>query len=221
MKRFKLGFTLAEVLITLSIIGVISALTLPSLTINHKKNVTTAQVKRVVNRILNAQVMAEANGKYLDLIDDDSLADVFLSQLPVQTRCLNGEDSCGLTTFKTLHRGDAGLALDPDVHRYMLTDGTYMAFVDESTENSPRFTIYFDINGSDGPDVMGHDVFALLFAKDENTGNYRPFTAPADYEGRFKKDGYGCKGNSEEGVTTNGKYCLWRIMTDGYKINYW
>ena len=40
----KKGFTLAEVLITLGIIGVVAALTLPSLITNYRKKQTVAQL---------------------------------------------------------------------------------------------------------------------------------------------------------------------------------
>ena len=43
----KKGFTLAEVLITLGIIGVVAALTLPSLITNYRKKQTVAQLKKV------------------------------------------------------------------------------------------------------------------------------------------------------------------------------
>ena len=40
------GFTLAEVLITLGIIGVVAALTLPSLITNYQKKQIVAQLKK-------------------------------------------------------------------------------------------------------------------------------------------------------------------------------
>ena len=44
--RRKIAFTLAEVLITLGIIGVVAALTLPSVIQNYKKQVTVTQLKK-------------------------------------------------------------------------------------------------------------------------------------------------------------------------------
>lgn len=43
MKR---AFTLAEVLITLGIIGVVAALTIPTLMSNHRANVTMQKLKK-------------------------------------------------------------------------------------------------------------------------------------------------------------------------------
>ena len=49
-----LAFTLAEVLITLGIIGVVAALTLPSQVANYKKQVLVTQLKAEVNIIENS-----------------------------------------------------------------------------------------------------------------------------------------------------------------------
>lgn len=41
------GFTLAEVLVTLGIIGIVAALTMPTLIENHRKQVLRTQVKKI------------------------------------------------------------------------------------------------------------------------------------------------------------------------------
>ena len=52
-KRRKLAFTLAEVLITLGIIGVVVAMTLPTLIANYQKQVYVNQLKRTVSVLDN------------------------------------------------------------------------------------------------------------------------------------------------------------------------
>ena len=47
----RLGFTLAEVLVTLGIIGVVSAMTLPTLVKNHQRQVYVTQLQKVVNEL--------------------------------------------------------------------------------------------------------------------------------------------------------------------------
>lgn len=49
-----LGFTLAEVLVTLGIIGVVAALTMPTLVSNHKKAVLKSQFKKAFSTISQA-----------------------------------------------------------------------------------------------------------------------------------------------------------------------
>ena len=48
MKKLN-AFTLAEVLITLGIIGVVAAMTLPTLIQNHQKQVYATQLKKSIN----------------------------------------------------------------------------------------------------------------------------------------------------------------------------
>ncbi len=48
MKKLKFGFTLAEVLITVGIIGVVSAITIPMLVTNYQKRLTITRLKKSV-----------------------------------------------------------------------------------------------------------------------------------------------------------------------------
>ena len=57
----KMAFTLAEVLITLGIIGVVAALTLPSLIQEHKKHDTELRLEKFYSVINQAIIMAEAD----------------------------------------------------------------------------------------------------------------------------------------------------------------
>lgn len=56
----KYGFTLAEVLITLGIIGVVAALTLPGLVQNHAKITVEAKLKKFYTNINQAIMLSEA-----------------------------------------------------------------------------------------------------------------------------------------------------------------
>ena len=53
------AFTLAEVLITLGIIGVVAAMTMPSLMQNYKRQQATARIKKFVSVINQALISAE------------------------------------------------------------------------------------------------------------------------------------------------------------------
>lgn len=53
------AFTLSEVLITLGIIGIVAAMTLPALTAKYKKIVTATQLKKSYTTILQAFTMAQ------------------------------------------------------------------------------------------------------------------------------------------------------------------
>ena len=65
----KKGFTLAEVLITLGVIGVVAALTLPNLLQNHQKKVFVAQLQRTVNLISNSATALQGDNNAASLSD--------------------------------------------------------------------------------------------------------------------------------------------------------
>ncbi len=79
----KKGFTLAEVLITLGVIGVVAALTMPSLISNYQKKMWVAQLQKSVSTL--------EQGFQKMLADDgvDSLGDTAVFAL------LNNQSACG------------------------------------------------------------------------------------------------------------------------------
>lgn len=58
--KLKCAFTLAEVLITLGIIGIVAAMTMPALIANHRKKVFTTKVKYTYNIVSNALLSSVA-----------------------------------------------------------------------------------------------------------------------------------------------------------------
>ena len=64
-KKKKAAFTLAEVLITLGIIGIVAAMTLPALMANGRKQETVARLKKFNSMMLQAILLSENdNGPY-------------------------------------------------------------------------------------------------------------------------------------------------------------
>lgn len=64
--NMKKSFTLAEVLITLGIIGVVAAMTLPSLIGNYKKRETVTILKKAYSEISQALKMAEVDNEFME-----------------------------------------------------------------------------------------------------------------------------------------------------------
>ena len=72
-KSRKAAFTMAEVLITLGIIGIVAAMTLPALIQKHQKNLAVNQLKVAYSKLYNATLMAESDyseTKYWTYFDD-------------------------------------------------------------------------------------------------------------------------------------------------------
>ena len=66
-KHLKCAFTLAEVLITLGIIGVVAAMTIPTLVANYQKKVLVSQLQKTVATISNAAKLLMAQEQTFNL----------------------------------------------------------------------------------------------------------------------------------------------------------
>ena len=114
----KNAFTLAEVLITLGIIGIVAALTIPTLIQNHKKSVVVSKLKKISSTIGQSYNSATAELGYepsneginLKAKDSDSALKVFNK---IYTPYLNGAK---------VEKGQLG------VYAY-LNDGTAIYFI--------------------------------------------------------------------------------------------
>ena len=67
MTKFNNGFTLAEVLVTLGIIGVVSAMTVPTLMQNYQRQSYVTQLHKVYNEVSQAMVQYQNDRNALNL----------------------------------------------------------------------------------------------------------------------------------------------------------
>ena len=81
MKKEK-GFTLAEVLVTLVIIGVVAAITIPTLMQNYKQNETSSKLKKFYSMMKQVYLKSELdNGKFEDWENNISSEHYFTTYL--------------------------------------------------------------------------------------------------------------------------------------------
>lgn len=97
----KRGFTLAEVLISLGIIGVVSAITMPALTANYQKKTYEAQIKKAYNTI-SVAIQTYMAQEGVDNLQDSALVQTITQQATSvnQTHQLN-ERQKALDEFAT------------------------------------------------------------------------------------------------------------------------
>ena len=85
--KIKTGFTLAEVLITLGIIGVVAAMTLPALVRKYREKILVSQVKKSYAELQNALKMYAAKNECTDIScisDLNSTSDELMQKLSSQ-----------------------------------------------------------------------------------------------------------------------------------------
>ena len=218
MKQYK-GFTLAEVLITLGIIGIVAAMTIPSL----MQNTQDFQLKQAWKKEFSAIVQAYNRVKQDEGGDLSAFYSVGNGTTPIVQglgNYLTFFQSCGVpyagdyynicgsnptvnvTTnpYKT-QDGNAVHFTNLIEGQYILKDGAQLYF---RTANAGRLIILVDVNGfKKGPNTAGKDLFGIsastdwikpLGAPDTGTENSCNTTALCSGSGVYGYAGIYCAG---------------------------
>lgn len=156
-----LAFTLSEVLLTLGIIGVVAALTIPNLVENYQKNQTAIQLKKVYSMFENAEKMAEVDygpstSWDYTLSVSDFMQTYYKTYLKLLKESQTNDDNnlFGKTINYTNINGDAVSYVNFG-YRAILADGTIIRV----SKNGQFIILSADINGIKGPNKLGRDVF--------------------------------------------------------------
>ena len=228
MKRFgirrafgggnRVAFTLAEVLITLGIIGVVAAITLPTLIKNYKNQVYVTLLKQDVSILENSfkRILADNETDNLDntplydgtksLYDRTKFSkDYFISQ----TKFNDISNNSTIEFVKSVKKHDRNASM------FYLNNGSCIAV--ESRQRNKKQYLYIDVNCDKSPNKIGYDQFIAGFRllgnvdisgigfcpKDVLNGNDDvSFESPADIARMF------------------GEGCFLKIVRDGWKMNY-
>lgn len=191
----KISFTLSEVLITLVIIGIISAVTIPFIIANYQEQERIAKARKMYSTLANAMTYVKAEGgdfifSVLNSGNEQSyntLKNWFNTYL---TKYLNINKICyneqGCWTEDNVYQLNGvksgfsknGIGFGTDVISFILSDGTFVS-ANAAAVSQELFIFYgfnktvpedmviltFDINGSKKPNVIGKDIFITLFTE--------------------------------------------------------
>ena len=231
MKKF--GFTLAEVLITLGIIGVISVLTMPTFTQKTQNAKTGPQLGKAASSMENALKAVLRRADVEELISLDLCADG-------TNTCAERDYAMDDNTGKLLLINIAAFMdgqLNPEQPHptflndisayYVAKDGTWYGFAkdDWNIENGelanhsvaiPKLII--DLNGIKAPNKNGRDIFYFYVMQD---GSLKPWGSSDDksfYITEHSKPWTEvCPVNE---IPTDCAYCAAHIIDNGMKVEY-
>ena len=175
----KIGFTLAEVLITLSIIGVVAALTLPTLSNNAHAQANAAKLSSTVSALENAfGIILTA-----DPTDPVELHDItyangenFYSKIADHLKTLGTE--VPTVTYSVAVPSSTVFMTKSGAIVYIEDNQT--AADDDANGNVDNYygNLYIDVNGEAKPNVLGKDLFSfhlgedgILYPMDDETKN--------------------------------------------------
>ena len=216
----KSAFTLAEVLITLGIIGIVAAMTLPALIQSHREKQTVSQLKKFYSVMSNAFLLAYnehgalddwgiSNNDNTDAEAANGFKNTFIKYikpyLKVTKFCEFGDASCEKSPYSIY-------SLDGTAHiveyakflpHLVLADGSSIIHLwfTGTNYNTKYGEIYVDLNGLKNPNKLGEDifVFGLTGTKIYPYGipdapvNFS-FDTMCSLKNKDRKNGYGCAG---------------------------
>lgn len=235
-KGWKFAFTLAEVLVTLGIIGVVASITMPTLIQNHQKKSYVVQLHKIYNEFQQAFIMKMNETNAVNLAeagfyknDDYGIEKEFLkSHFKVVKDCGETTTDC----FASSYTGLNGQKVTPDFNGYKvaIASGASISFYidgldtgDETTDDFLGY-IYVDTNGQKGPNKGGRDLFRMYIYPDgviddwkinvdcrKNNNCNTGATAQAAREYNFNN--YCANANDTDG-------CFGKLLNDNWEMNY-
>lgn len=224
------GFTLAEILITLGVVGVVAVIALPSIISNYQKKITAARLLHAYSVISQAIEQAEAkNGEIATWEFDNQFSERYLMPniKDIQKYFLARNGALGITYKELSGRPENSLYImsgaDGATKIYTLANGTQIFIKDSYHVQIPVRNLIIDINGFAKPNQFGKDVFLFKIDKEHKLyplGRYN--STECKYPSEPNNDRNILKNSTCYNYACNkksrGTWCAALIMTDGWKI---
>ncbi len=221
--NYKTAFTLAEILITLGIIGVVSAITIPTLISTHQREVNISRAKKlysIFSQNINQTTIENGELQYWnwDLNLQQFVETYLLKNLNITKNC---KTSNGCWNSNGIIYGLNGTYEEQiktsSFYKIQLADGTYIAF---RKQDNKHLHIYCDVNGNKRPDKYGIDNFVLTITPGAFNDSFHNIKVAGVYfyghglprNTLLNGAGHGCN------KTKSGAYCGALFQYDNWQL---
>lgn len=222
----KTGFTLAEVLITLGVIGIVAAMTIPNLINNYQKHVIETNLKETYSILQQVMKFTEYDDVALEEFPDspEGAKKWFTTYLQPHLKyskicfhtqgCWQKKGKIKGLNGNTLPFDCAELGLGQNNITIALTNGSNINIVGLSTDSvknifkisqNGHIALIIDANGNSGPNIYGKDIFIALYHESKGI-------IPAGEHISLNEVRANCK-NSASGI-----FCMSRVKNNGWEI---
>jgi len=177
----KFAFTLAEVLITLVIIGVVAALTIPTAIAKYREQEIRSKLNKAYSTLTNGIRLSEVvNGPFgtwptpAELGNMETYWNRYFAPFFNGARLCSNSLNCGYKSDISYTKWqDAGWNIFTDYGGksrmlFQLGDGA-VVFYPFSTGGSSTTVLFVDANGTKEPNTMNKDVFLFVRSNTQNT----------------------------------------------------
>lgn len=174
----KAGFTLAEVLIALAVIGIVAVLTIPNVVHNYKKQVTSARLKKFYSTMHNAIRLSE--------ITNGPIANWEFTRSELTDEGVYDYEANDTYTVAAVKKYFA-----PYLKFTQITEGSYIPASDTESAKRVQPTMYFndgssvwfqrgdcldinyDTNGDKKPNKTGYDRYYFTLCTNSSPSEYK------------------------------------------------
>lgn len=169
--KFLKGFTLSETLVTLIIIGVISAMLLPIAVKNYQKKATINKLKAIYSQLHKAIELSEVENGNIGYWEFSSYPnETFEEYVEKYITIIHKEDRSSIDFKEISGNKEVGLLIvRVPVRVYTTINGADLIIrtVEYTDEDKKGFGITVDTNGINrAPNQFGKDVFNLVISKE-------------------------------------------------------
>lgn len=222
----KKGFTLTELLISLTIVGVLAALTVPILMNNFQNRLFATQIKNFSAEIEQFAQDQLITYKTRDLFDTDFgepsklLTDGHFSIVKICTKdnslkdCWKTEaDDKDKVKYKYLYNRVATVGSGLTV---ILKNGLMFRYQINTIGGKKYARILVDVNGNDKPNIVGRDGFGFYMDSKGHIVDI-PIGDPYEYSVLLNS----CKTSSNKASNYNAAYyCYSALVNNNWKMDY-
>ena len=222
----RMAFTLAEVLITLGIIGVVATITIPTLLSNYSKKVLEGQLKVTYASIQQTMKFMDEEGLSYEVFQDGSDSamkewyDSFIAKhMKVESACVNKPgcwhkygEALDFEGNRNIWDNTNNIGWGINILTFTTAKGAWFDMDGHSSggcryfgidTNDTCLVIYFDANGAKKPNRVGKDIQAVVWTERG--------LVPAGYDKTKEQIENNC-------YNGNGYWCLSKIITNDWKI---
>ncbi len=210
-KEKRKGFTLSELLVTLGIIGVISAITIPQLSMGMQKRQAGPQLSRVVSQVeLGCQNLIQyenskaTDGSYINNLS--SVPDLSVTKLAPFIGAQKTSETVQTSNIKQYGSVPGALLMQSAYAADTTTGSDAITVTSTEDPNVVVLRMLIDVNGSNNkPNAYGKDIFEFGLTNSCKMVPYGLTTYETD-----------CADDN----ISDGRACSARVVADGWKVKY-
>ncbi len=216
-------------LVTLGIIGVVSAMTVPTLMQNYQKKSYVTQLHKVYNELQQAAIQYQTDNNAIDLREaglngDINKAKSFISNyFKIVQSCGEEPSPCFADSYRKL----SGISTKVEGNEfYTLASGASIGIVPRgSSLGTLVMDVVVDINGQSDPNILGRDLFIMYLYKngvideinweEQSSGGNAIVDVPLEPDYRERMFNTYCQGSGN-----HRRGCFGKILNDNWEMTY-